>query len=84
LDTLSSFSNPSATPRVQARVDSEVGRAAKAREMSVVHVAVPMLRGRSELKHLMLDAVADEPASAAELSISSKLPRRIVVEAFSG
>lgn len=61
--------------------------------MSVVHVAVPMLRGRSKFKlekgrrwsvieHLMLDAVAEEPASAAELSIKSKLPRRIVVEAF--
>ncbi len=61
--------------------------------MSVVHVAVPMLRGRSRFKvekgrrwsvieHLMLDAVADNPASAAELSARSKLPRRIVVEAF--
>ncbi len=61
--------------------------------MSVVHVAVPMLRGRrrfkvekgrrwSVIEHLMLDAVADEPASAAALSAKSKLPRRIVVEAF--
>lgn len=61
--------------------------------MTVVHVAVPMLRGRSRFKlekgrrwsvieHLMLDAVVDEPASAAELSVRSKLPRRIVVEAF--
>jgi cardiolipin synthase len=61
--------------------------------MSVVHVAVPMLRGRRHFKvekgrrwsvveHLMLDAVADEPASAAQLSKKSNLPRRIVVEAF--
>jgi cardiolipin synthase len=61
--------------------------------MSVVHVAVPMLRGRSRfrvekgrrwsvIEHLMLDAVAEEPTSAAELSVKSKLPRRIVVEAF--
>ena len=61
--------------------------------MSIIHVAIPMLRGRSRFKvekgrrwsvieHLMLDAVADEPASAAELSKKSQLPRRIVVEAF--
>jgi cardiolipin synthase A/B len=61
--------------------------------MSVVHVAVPMLRGRSQFKvergrrwsiveHLMLDAVASRPAAAAELSRKSDLPRRIVVEAF--
>jgi cardiolipin synthase A/B len=61
--------------------------------MSIVHVVVPMLRGRrrfkvekgrrwSVIEHLMLDAVADEPASAAKLSLKSNLPRRIVVEAF--
>jgi cardiolipin synthase A/B len=61
--------------------------------MSVIHVAVPMLRGRSQFKvekgrrwsvveHLMLDAVADRPAPAAELAAKSNLPRRIVVEAF--
>jgi cardiolipin synthase A/B len=61
--------------------------------MSIVHVAVPMLRGRSQFKvergrrwsvveHLMLDAVASRPATAAELSGKSDLPRRIVVEAF--
>jgi cardiolipin synthase len=61
--------------------------------MSVVHIAVPMLRGRSQFKlergrrwsiveHLMLYAVANRPATAAELSQKSELPRRIVVEAF--
>lgn len=61
--------------------------------MSVVHVAIPMLRGRryfkiekgrrwSVIEHLMLDAVAEEPTSAEELAIKSNLPRRIVVEAF--
>jgi cardiolipin synthase A/B len=61
--------------------------------MSIVHVAVPMLRGRSQFKlekgrrwsiveHLMLDAVVDHPASAAELASRCNLPRRIVVEAF--
>jgi len=41
-------------------------------------------RGRrwSIVEHLMLYAVANRPATAAELSQKSELPRRIVVEAF--
>jgi hypothetical protein len=61
--------------------------------MTIVQVAVPMLRGRrrfhiekgrrwSVVEHLMLDAVAAQPSSAADLSLASKLPRRIVIEAF--
>jgi cardiolipin synthase A/B len=61
--------------------------------MTVIQVAFPVLRGRrrfhvekgrrwSVVEHLMLDAVARRPASTAELSIKSNLPRRVVVEAF--
>lgn len=61
--------------------------------MTTIQVAFPVLRGRrrfhvekgrrwSLVEHLMLDAVARKPTSAAELSEKSKLPRRIVVEAF--
>jgi cardiolipin synthase len=61
--------------------------------MSVIQVAFPILRGRrrfhiekgrrwSLIEHLMLDAVARQSASAAELAEKSSLPRRVVVEAF--
>ncbi len=61
--------------------------------MTVVYVAVPMLRGKglfkiekgrrwSVVEHLMLDAVARNATSAEDLSHRSGLPRRIVVEAF--
>jgi hypothetical protein len=46
------------------------------------HFKVEKGRRWSVIEHLMLDAVADEPASATQLSIKSNLPRRIVVEAF--
>src|SRR5579872_232774 len=61
--------------------------------MTVVQVAIPVLRGKrrfhvekgkrwSLVEHLMLDAVAKQPASAADLAVRSLLPRRVVVEAF--
>jgi cardiolipin synthase A/B len=61
--------------------------------MTSVQVAFPILRGRrrfhvekgrrwSLIEHLMLDAVARQPLSAAELEQKSDLPRRVVVEAF--
>ena len=61
--------------------------------MTVIQIAFPVLRGRrrfhvekgrrwSVVEHLMLDAVARKPATAAELSARSRLPRRVVVEAF--
>src|SRR5712672_1891950 len=60
--------------------------------MTVIQVAIPVLRGKrrfhvekgkrwSVVEHLMLDAVAKRPASAAELAQRSDLPRRVVVEA---
>lgn len=61
--------------------------------MSVIEVAIPMMRGRrrfhvekgrrwSVIEHLMLEAVSRSPATTAELSRKSNLHRRIVVEAF--
>ena len=61
--------------------------------MSIVEVAVPMLRGKrrfyvekgrrwSVIEHLMLEAVSRAPSTTADLSLKSKLHRRIVVEAF--
>lgn len=61
--------------------------------MSVIEVAIPMMRGRrrfhvekgrrwSVIEHLMLDAVSRAPATTADLSKRSNLHRRIVVEAF--
>jgi phospholipase D-like protein len=61
--------------------------------MSVVQVAIPVLRGRrrfhvekgkrwSLIEHLMLESVARTPATAADLAQRSSLPRRVVVEAF--
>jgi PLD-like domain len=61
--------------------------------MTIIQVAFPVLRGRrrfhvekgrrwSLVEHLMLDAVARRPTSAAELAAKSNLPRRVVVEAF--
>ncbi len=61
--------------------------------MTAVQVVFPVLKGTrrfivekgrrwSVIEHLLLDAVAEEPASAAELSELSRLPRRVVVEAF--
>lgn len=61
--------------------------------MTAVKVAIPVLRGKrrfhvekgkrwSLVEHLMLEAVATQPATATELSRRSKLPRRVVVEAF--
>ena len=58
-----------------------------------VHVIFPVLRGTrrffiergrrwSVIEHLVLDLVARDPASAAELSLRSGLPRRVIVEAF--
>jgi cardiolipin synthase A/B len=59
----------------------------------VVQVAFPVLRGKrhfriekgrrwSIVEHLLLQAVSDKSASAEALAIRSKLPRRVVVEAF--
>jgi cardiolipin synthase A/B len=70
-----------------------VGAAFWKSTMTVIQVAIPVLRGRrrfhvekgrrwSLVEHLMLDAVARTPASAIELSQKSNLPRRVVVEAF--
>jgi phosphatidylserine/phosphatidylglycerophosphate/cardiolipin synthase-like enzyme len=61
--------------------------------MRTVHVVFPVLRGTrrfiiekgrrwSVIEHLLLDAICHEPASAVDLAIKSKLPRRVVVEAF--
>jgi phosphatidylserine/phosphatidylglycerophosphate/cardiolipin synthase-like enzyme len=57
------------------------------------HVIFPVLRGSrrffvqkgrrwSVVEHLLLDAVAREAASAADLASACDLPRRVVVEAF--
>src|SRR6266436_2327004 len=59
----------------------------------VVQVAFPVLRGKrhfriekgrrwSIVEHLLLQAVSDKSASAEALATRSKLPRRVVVEAF--
>jgi cardiolipin synthase len=61
--------------------------------MTILYVAFPVLRGRrrfyvekgrrwSLVEHVILDSVARQPASAADLAKRSDLPRRIVVEAF--
>lgn len=61
--------------------------------MRAVQVVFPVLRGTrrffiekgrrwSVIEHLMLDAVARQPALAAELAVKSGLPRRVIVEAF--
>lgn len=61
--------------------------------MSLIDVAVPMLRGRrrffiekgrrwSVVEHLMLDAVARAPSTAAALAEKSCLHPRVVIEAF--
>src|SRR5262249_20496843 len=75
------------------RRDRAMGTPFGACPMTVIQVAFPVLRGRrrfhvekgrrwSVVEHLMLDAVARRPATAGELSERSKLPRRVVVEAF--
>ena len=61
--------------------------------MTTVHVIFPVLRGTrrffvekgrrwSVIEHLLLDAVAKQPASAADLAQRSGLPRRVVIEAL--
>ena len=61
--------------------------------MSIVQVAFPVLRGKrlfrvekgrrwSIVEHLLLQAVSEKSASAKSLEISSRLPRRVIVEAF--
>lgn len=61
--------------------------------MAVVHVAVPILKGRgvfhlnkgrhwSPVEHLLLESVANAENSAAELARQSNLPQRLVVEAL--
>src|SRR5262245_34057968 len=70
-----------------------MGQAARGAAMSIVQVAIPMLRGKrhfyiqkgrrwSVVEHLMLDAVARRSSTAAELADKSRLPRRVAVEAF--
>jgi cardiolipin synthase len=61
--------------------------------LTTVHVSFPVLRGTSRffvqkgrrwsvIEHLLLDAVAREPGSAADFAAKSGLPRRVIVEAF--
>ncbi|MEQ9065490.1 MAG: hypothetical protein RLO18_02140, partial [Gimesia chilikensis] len=61
--------------------------------MSVVHVAVPVFRGKrrfhllkgrpwSPVEHLMLQALANEPRTADTLALQSSLPKRLVIEAL--
>lgn len=61
--------------------------------MSVIRVAVPVLRGKrrfhllkgrpwSPVEHLILQALAREPRTAANLAALSSLPRRLVIEAL--
>jgi len=61
--------------------------------MTAIFVTFPVLRGSnrffiqvgrrwSVIEHLLLEAAARQPASAAELADKSGLPRRIVLEAF--
>lgn len=61
--------------------------------MATVYVTFPVLRGSnrffiqvgrrwSVIEHLLLHAAATKPASAAELAEKSRLPRRVVLEAF--
>ena len=61
--------------------------------MTLVQVTFPVLKGSrrfiiekgrrwSVIEHLLLDALSRRASSAAELSEKSKLPRRVVVEAF--
>lgn len=61
--------------------------------MTVIQVTFPVLKGSrrfiiergrrwSVIEHLLLDAISRKAASAAELAERSRLPRRVVVEAF--
>lgn len=61
--------------------------------MSTVQVVFQVLKGTrrfiiekgrrwSVVEHLLLDAVSRGPASAADLAAASRLPRRVIVEAF--
>lgn len=61
--------------------------------MSTVQVVFQVLKGTrrfiiekgrrwSVIEHLLLDAVSRGPATAADLAVSSRLPRRVIVEAF--
>ncbi|RWF80351.1 MAG: hypothetical protein EOQ36_32835 [Mesorhizobium sp.] len=79
--------------RLKTGRNRTVGDAAWRRSMRAVHVIFPVLRGTrrfiiekgrrwSVIEHLLLDAICHEPASAADLAAKSKLPRRVVVEAF--
>ena len=91
-ETVSQISRPGGGR--QRRSDRALGRHSQAAVMSIVEVAVPMLRGKrrfyvekgrrwdSVIEHLMLEAVSRAPSTTADLSLKSKLHRRIVVEAF--
>ena len=59
--------------------------------MSIQRVAIPVFRGKrrfhvlkgrpwSPAEHLILQAVANKPRTAAELSLAASLPRRVIVE----
>lgn len=61
--------------------------------MSTVQVVFQVLKGTrrfiiekgrrwSVIEHLLLDAVSRGPATAADLAAASRLPRRVIVEAF--
>ena len=61
--------------------------------MAVVHVAVPILKGRgvfhlnkgrhwSAVEHLLLEALTKSENSTAELARQSRLPQRLVIEAL--
>lgn len=61
--------------------------------MSTVQVVFQVLKGTrrfiiergrrwSVIEHLLLDAVSHGPATAADLAVDSRLPRRVIVEAF--